>query len=209
MAQLQGLYGITDSQLMADQTSLLEKVEASLRGGLCLLQYRDKSDDAAKRLADATALADLCKSYHTPLLINDDVELAKQSGAQGVHLGQSDGSLTQAREYLGSNAILGATCHDSLALAEKAKSEGANYLAFGAFFRSNTKPNASPAPLSLLHEAHQSFDLPLVAIGGLTLDNAQQVIHAGAQMIAVIHALYAQQAIEQQARAFNACFSSN
>ena len=205
--QLQGLYGITDSKLMPDTDTMLFKVEQALRGGTRIIQYRDKSDDTYKRLQQARALADLCNQYNCPLLINDDTELAKACGAHGVHLGQSDGVVSQAREYLGNEAIIGNTCHDSLQLAETGVNLGCDYVAFGAFFASSTKPNARPAPISLLNEARSTLPVPVVAIGGINMDNADQVINAGADMIAVIHNLFASDDICSRAAQFNSLFN--
>ena len=146
--KLRGLYAITDSQLLTDG-KLLPYVEAALEGGARLLQYRDKSDDDARRLREAEALRGLCERYGATLIINDDAELAARLGV-GVHLGQTDGSLSAARALLGRQAIVGATCHAQLELAEQAVREGANYIAFGRFFQSNTKPGAPAATLELL-----------------------------------------------------------
>lgn len=204
--ELRGLYAITDSKLMPDTDSLLFHVEQALRGGARIVQYRDKSTDQAKRHQQALALVDLCNQFDRPLLINDDVELAKAVAAHGVHLGQSDGIVSQAREYLGQNQIIGNTCHDSLALAQTAVEQLADYVAFGAFFPSSTKPNASPAPLSLLQEARSRLPVPVVAIGGINMDNAGQVIEAGADMVAVIHNLFANDDICAQAGHFQQLF---
>lgn len=202
---LQGLYAITDAKLTPPAT-MLDQVEAALRGGAQIIQYRDKSDDCAKRLEQAGQLAALCRDYQRLLLINDDPELAKAVAADGVHLGQGDGSLQHARELLGPGAVIGITCHDSLELALQAQRQGADYVAFGAFFPSSSKPQAHPAPLSLLSEAHQQLKLPVVAIGGISMDNAGQLINAGADMIAVIQSLFAAPDIEQQAQGFNNLF---
>ena len=204
--QLQGLYGITDSTLMPTTDAMLYQVENALRGGANIIQYRDKSVNHPQRLAQAKALADLCHQFQRPLLINDDIELAKASNADGVHLGQSDGIVSQARDYLGSEAIIGNTCHSSLALAVNACQQSADYVAFGAFFRSSTKPDATPAPISLLSEARSNLPVPVVAIGGINMDNAGQVISAGADMIAVIHSLFASDDICTQAGQFDSLF---
>lgn len=203
-----GLYGITDSTLMPDDHTLLDAVESALKGGASIIQYRDKSDDGEKRLRQARALNQLCQRYQVPLLINDDAQLAFDSGASGVHLGQSDGSLQQARELLGTDAIIGITCHDQLELALQARKAGADYVAFGAFFASQTKPDARPAPLSLLQEARAQLDCPIVAIGGLSVDNASQVISAGADLVAVVHALFAADDINVRAQAFSRLFAN-
>lgn len=199
---LRGLYAITDSTLMADDAPLLTSVEQALQGGAAIVQYRDKSDDAERRLRQASALNQLCQQFDVPLLINDDIQLAIDCGAAGVHLGQSDGNHAAAREKLGADAIIGITCHDSLALAEQAKNDGADYIAFGAFFPSKTKPNAKPAPLEILAQARSRFALPIVAIGGISVDNAGQIIEAGADMTAVVQALFAADDITTRARQF-------
>lgn len=183
-----GLYALTDSALLPDDDLLLTRVEAALRGGLALLQYRDKSHDAARRLRQAGALAALCRDYATPLIINDDVALAARLGV-GVHLGREDGSIRHARERLGREAIIGATCHDRLDFAAQASREGASYLAFGRFFSSRTKPQAPPAELTLLRDAAR-FGLPRVAIGGIDASNAGRAAAAGAELIAVVHAVF-------------------
>lgn len=210
MKPLRGLYAITDSQLLAGGR-LLPYVEAALAGGARLLQYRDKSEDAGRRLREAEALRELCLRHGAQLIINDDLELATKLGV-GVHLGQEDGSLAAARALLGRAPIVGATCHASLALAEQARQEGASYIAFGRFFHSQTKPGAPAASPELLEQARTQFRLPIVAIGGVTLDNAPQLIARGASMVAVIHALFAADSaaeVERRARAFAALFATS
>ncbi|MCU9951625.1 thiamine phosphate synthase [Pseudomonas sp. PDM13] len=205
--KLRGLYAITDSALLADGR-LLPYVEAALKGGARLLQYRDKSGDDARRLREADALRELCARHGAQLIINDDAELAARLSV-GVHLGQGDGSLAAARALLGRNAIIGGTCHANVEFAEAAVREGASYIAFGRFFNSNTKPGAPAATPELLDEAKRRFALPLVAIGGVTQDNAPELIARGADLIAVIHALFAADSpaeVERRARAFSALF---
>ena len=206
--KLRGLYAITDSQLLAGR--FLSHVEAALDGGVTLLQYRDKSDDAAQRLREAEALAKLCERYTTQLIINDDVELAARLGV-GVHLGQTDGPLTPARALLGHQAIIGSTCHAQLELAEQAAREGASYVAFGRFFNSVTKPGAPAASIELLEQARRRVNLPIAVIGGITLDNAAPLVAHGADLLAVIHGLFgadSAQEVTRRARAFNALFES-
>ncbi len=203
---LHGLYAITDSHLTPDST-LLEQVEAALKGGARVVQYRDKSTDQRKRLRQAKTLVALCQQYGRPLLINDDPQLALACGADGVHLGQSDAGLTEARILLGQQAIIGITCHDSIELAQQAQQQGADYVAFGAFFASASKPDVSPAPLSLLQQARGRLRLPLVAIGGISVDNAPQLISQGADMVAVIQDLFAASDIEVRARQLTAQFN--
>ena len=206
--KLRGLYAITDSQLLAGR--FLSHVEAALEGGVCLLQYRDKSDDAARRLREAEGLLKLCERYGTQVLINDDAELAARLGV-GVHLGQTDGPLTPARALLGRQAIIGSTCHASLELAAQAASEGASYVAFGRFFNSVTKPGAPAANIELLEQARAQVKLPIAVIGGITLDNAAPLVAHGADLLAVIHGLFgadSAQEVTRRARAFNALFAS-
>ena len=205
--KLRGLYAITDSQLLAGR--FLSHVEAALDGGVTLLQYRDKSDDAAQRLREAEALAKLCERYTTQLIINDDAELAARLGV-GVHLGQTDGPLTPARALLGQQAIIGSTCHAQLELAEQAAREGASYVAFGRFFNSVTKPGAPAASVELLEQARRRVNLPIAVIGGITLDNAAPLVAHGADLLAVIHGLFgadSAQEVTRRARAFNALFA--
>lgn len=206
--KLRGLYAITDSQLLAGR--FLPHVEAALEGGVCLLQYRDKSDDAARRLREAEGLMKLCERYGTQLIINDDAELAARLGV-GVHLGQTDGPLTPARALLGRQAIIGSTCHAQLELAKQAASEGASYVAFGRFFNSVTKPGAPAANVDLLEQARAQVKLPIAVIGGITLDNAAPLVAHGADLLAVTHGLFgadSAQEVTRRARAFNALFAS-
>ncbi len=207
--KLRGLYAITDSRLLAGK--LLPYVEAALNGGASLLQYRDKSTDEARRLREAEALRELCARYGAALIINDDAELAARLGV-GLHLGQGDGSLAAARALLGRQAIIGGTCHAQLALAEQAAKEGASYVAFGRFFDSTTKPGAPAATPELLDQARSSLHLPIVAIGGVTLDTAPGLIARGASMVAVVHALFGADSaaeVERRARAFSALFADD
>lgn len=199
-----GLYAITDTAQLAGR--LLPAVEAALRGGAVLVQYRDKSGDASRREYEARELLVLCRRYRCPLLINDDVVLAAQIGADGVHLGREDGSIERARRMLGPEAIIGATCHDSLDFAAEAVAAGASYIAFGAFYSSGTKPQAGLAHLKTLRAARARYSLPLVAIGGISTDNAPPLLAAGADMTAVISALWHAPDIEARARQFHDLF---
>lgn len=202
MHSMNNLYAITDSQLLPGE-KLFSAVGAALIGGCRLVQYRDKSNDHPRRFAEAKQLRALCAQHDAQLLINDDVELAQKVGAQGVHLGQGDTSPVAARLLLGSQAIIGVTCHDSLALAEQAIKDSANYIAFGRFFPSSTKPNARPAPLGLISEARQQFPTtPIVVIGGITVENGKQLLTAGADMLAVCHSLFSADDIAAQAQQF-------
>lgn len=205
---LRGVYAITDSQLLAGK--FLKYVEAALDGGITLLQYRDKSSDEARRLREAEKLRQLCERYKAHLIINDDAELAARLNV-GVHLGQTDGPLTPARALLGRKAIIGSTCHANLDLARQAAREGASYVAFGRFFVSQTKPDASPASIELLGQARAELKLPIAVIGGITLDNAAPLVACGADLLAVVHALFGAdtaQEVTRRARALNALFET-
>lgn len=180
-----GLYIITDGP----RDDLLDKVTQALAGGAKLLQYRDKSTDAARRHREAAALKDLCTAHGVPMIVNDDIALAHAIGADGVHLGASDGDLAAARATLGPDAIIGVSCYNSLERARELAAAGADYLAFGAFFPSPTKPHAPRAPLELLRQS-AALGLPRVAIGGITPDNGASLVEAGADYLAVISAVF-------------------
>ena len=186
MNTLHGLYAITDG---APVPTLLDKVEAAIRGGACLVQYREKSTDQARREREARSLLQLCRDHGVALIVNDDVGLAAALGADGVHLGKDDGEVAAARVHLGPRAIIGVSCYDSLDRAVRAAHEGADYVAFGSFFASASKPAAVRAPLSLLRDARAHLDIPLCAIGGITPANGGELVQAGAHMLAVIQGL--------------------
>lgn len=197
------LYAIADTQMLGE--GLLPAVNAALKGGCGWVQYRDKTTDINRRLFEARELLRACHEWGAQLIINDDPELAKRIGADGVHLGQTDGDPAYARALLGARAIIGVTCHDSLPLALAAREAGASYVAFGRFFRSQTKPEAPPAPLNLLKEARTQLGrLPIVAIGGITVENGGELISAGADRLAVSYGLFSAPDIAARARAFNA-----
>lgn len=188
----------------------MSSVEAALSGGAVLVQYREKKAPASERLRQAMNLQSVCLNAGVPLIINDDPELARRVEAAGVHLGQSDHALADARKLLGPDAIIGITCHDSLNMAAVAHKGGADYLAFGRFFQSVTKPGAPPADPSVLSEARQ-FGRPVTAIGGVTTDNGAQLILAGADLLAVVGGLFggSPEDIEQKARSFVRLFEQH
>ena len=202
---ISGLYAVTPDS--ADTPGLLVSVEAALAGGARLLQYRNKAASAALRLIQGRALLALCWEYQVPLIINDHLELALALDADGLHLGSDDGSLAEARGRLGDGKILGASCYRRLESALDAQEAGVDYVAFGGFFPSTIKPSAVRAPLGLLGEAKQRLSVPVVAIGGITLDNAQQLIAAGADGVGVISALFEAADIRHAARRFSALFT--
>jgi thiamine-phosphate pyrophosphorylase len=203
--QVSGLYAVTPD--VADTPGLLTTAEAALAGGARLLQYRNKSASSALRLAQARALLALCREFRVPLIVNDHLDLALAVNADGLHLGAEDGSLAAARERLGPARILGTSCYDRLERALEAERLGADYVAFGSFFPSSVKPGAVRAPLALLRQAKRRLLVPVVAIGGITLDNAPQLIAAGADGVAVVSALFGTDDVRLAARRFSALFA--
>ncbi len=198
-----GLYAITPEHPQRDLTSL---VEEALAGGARLIQYRDKSHDQDRRRASARALLDLCLHWDALLIINDDLELAADIGAHGIHLGRDDPEPLVARARLGADAIIGLSCYDRLDLALAAQVMGLDYVAFGRFFPSLTKPEAEPASLDLLRQARRQISLPLVAIGGITPENAPSVIEAGADLLAVVNGVFGAPDVRAAARTFTALY---
>ena len=201
---ISGLYAVTPDA--PDAAFRLEHVEAALAGGARVIQYRNKSASQAARLEQGRALKALCARHAVPFIVNDYVDLARAIDADGVHLGAGDGSALAARQALGVGKIIGISCYDSLERGREAQRDGADYIAFGSFFPSSVKPGAVHAPLDLLAEAKRELALPLVAIGGITLGNAQELISAGADALAVITALFAAPDITAAARDFEAFF---
>lgn len=182
-----GLYAITGGAPSA--AALAERVAAWIAGGARVVQYRDKGRDIDRRMAEVEALQGACRAGGVPLLINDDVALATAVGADGVHLGRDDVDPAQARAQLGAGALIGVSCYADLDRARAAVAQGADYVAFGRFFASATKPDAPPAPIEVLHAARVALPVPIVAIGGITPDNAPVLIAAGADLVAVIGGL--------------------
>ncbi|HEV2608346.1 MAG TPA: thiamine phosphate synthase, partial [Xanthomonadaceae bacterium] len=178
-----GLYAITPDE--PDTQELLWRAEVVLDQGAVLMQYRNKSANAELRLEQALGLKLLCLPYGVPLIVNDDIELARGMQADGVHLGAADGDVAAARAHLGGNALIGVSCYANIERADAAVKAGADYLAFGAFFDSPTKPQAQRADIGVLRQARK-FGLPLVAIGGIQPRNVRQLRVAGADLIAVI-----------------------
>lgn len=198
---INGLYAITRDE--ADTAELLRKVRLALLGGARVLQYRNKSADRRVRLEQAVALRELTREFSVPLVINDDVMLAQQADADGVHLGGKDASVTVAREMLGNTRLVGVSCYNRLELARQAVLQGADYVAFGSFFPSTVKPDAVEAAPELLRLARREIAVPLVAIGGITAHNAGQLLEAGAGALAVISAVFGAADIENAARQFS------
>lgn len=196
---LDGLYLLTDAELCRE-SGMLHSVAAALRGGVRLVQYRDKSDDQERRQEEARALVELCHETGARLIVNDDIELAASVAADGVHLGKDDADITQARQRLGNDAIIGVSCYNEFSRAVEAERKGANYVAFGSVFTSPIKPDASRAPLHLLQQARDELDIPVCAIGGINADNIGKVAATGAHLFAVISALLGTSNPEDAAR---------
>lgn len=186
--KLAGLYAITPDEPRTE--ILVGKVGQALWGGASLVQYRNKTAGPELRREQGRALAAICRAAGAPFIVNDDLALALALDADGVHLGADDGDLAEARQRLGQGKLLGASCYNRMELAQAAAQAGVDYLAFGSVFSSGTKPGAVRAPLSLFAEARRSLALPLVAIGGITLENAPQVFAAGADAVAVISEVF-------------------
>ncbi len=203
-AGVRGLYAVTPDE--PDIGSLTRKVRKALAGGARIVQYRNKSANAALRREQGAALLALCREARIPFVINDDLDLARAIRADGLHLGRDDVSIAAARAKLGKDRLLGVSCYDRLELALAAREAGADYVAFGSAFPSSTKPEATRAPLSLYREARARLDFPIVAIGGITTENAHKVIEAGADAVAVISALFDSPDIEAAARSFSRLF---
>jgi thiamine-phosphate pyrophosphorylase len=201
---ISGLYAVTPD--ISESNELLRSVRLALQGGVRVLQYRNKTADAALKLSQALALRQLTREFKTTFIVNDDAQLAAQVDADGVHLGGEDGSVAAARTLLGSK-IIGVSCYNQLSLAHKAVQQGADYVAFGAFFPSGVKPGAVKADVALLQTGRKKLSVPIVAIGGITQSNCLVLIEAGADALAVISALFDAPDIEVAAREFSTLFS--
>lgn len=185
---------------------LVAYAESVIRGGAALIQYRDKVSRGHGRLEAARRLQSLCASYRVPLIINDDVALARAVGAAGVHVGRDDTALGEARRALGDDAIIGVSCYDSLSRAVEAEGDGADYVAFGSVFPSPTKPDARRASADLIRQARARLTIPIAAIGGITFENARSVLDAGADLLAVISDLSLSPKPEERARSYAELF---
>jgi thiamine-phosphate pyrophosphorylase len=200
-----GLYAITDP-VLTPSVSIAEKVKLAILGGARMVQYRDNASQYAQRERQAAALVRLCNEHRVPLIVNNDVGLARQIGAHGAHLGRNDMRLSEARALLGRQTIIGVSCYDDFTRAEQAREAGADYVAFGSFFASTIKPEAPVAGLDLLTCARCVLELPVCAIGGITADNAAPLIRAGADLIAVASGVFAQPEPKSAARRIAALF---
>ena len=201
---LRGLYAITQTKNKTTDI-IINEVIAAIKGGAVIVQFRDKEPLDAIYLADQ--LVKVCHEYKVPLLINDDIELAIKVGADGVHIGREDGAISEARDRLGADAIIGVSCYNFVEQAFDAQEQGATYVAFGRFFPSSSKPLAASAELDTLRKAKFLLDIPIVAIGGILPENGGSLLTAGADLLAVIGGLFETQP-EQSARAYQALFGS-
>jgi thiamine-phosphate pyrophosphorylase len=197
---IKGLYAITPD--MADLNTLVHKTQLAIEGGAFMVQYRSKKQDHAVKMQQCAAILRLCREYGVPCIVNDDVEMCRILEADGVHLGENDDNIAEVRRILGEDAIIGSSCYDQLDRAKQAQKEGATYVAFGAVFPTPTKPNAPRATLELLREAKREIHIPIVAIGGITVNNAHDVIEAGVDAIAVITSLFEAKTIKETAETF-------
>lgn len=205
--RINGLYAITDPDLISAE-KLIASVEQVILGGARVIQYRNKSASKTTQYDEANELSILCKQHQVCFIINDDPQLAKAVNADGVHVGKEDGKIADARKQLGNQAIIGVSCYNQLENARRSITQGADYVAFGRFFPSKTKPNAVQADLQLLKEASQQLSMPIVAIGGINRDNAQELIQYGANSVAVINDLFHNnQEIYNAAKVYQAFFN--
>ena len=202
--RVDGLYAVTPES--ADSVTLVDKVVAALRGGAQVVQFRSKSADDSLRHLQAAQIGRACRAHNALFIVNDSVELAREVGADGVHLGKADGDVVAARAVLGRGKLIGVSCYDDIVRGRDAQLQGADYVAFGSFYPSATKPMAPRAGSDLLRIAASEISLPIVAIGGINEDNAAGLIAAGANAIAVVSALFDAPDVEAQARLFTRLF---
>lgn len=202
---MKGLYLVTPD--WDDTKQLLQATEAALRGGAALVQYRHKTADEAQRREQAECLLALCRSYRTPLVINDFVELCLAIGADGVHVGGTDASVAQVRAAVGPGRIVGASCYGDLQLARDARDAGASYVAFGGFYPSRVKKYPVTTPPEIVAQSKAAIALPVVVIGGMTQQNAVPLVAQGADMVAAISSVYAAGDPELAARGFAGLFA--
>jgi thiamine-phosphate pyrophosphorylase len=205
LVPLRGLYAITPSDSLLPRLSAL--VSSALAGGVRYVQYRNKFAPPPLKRAQAAELLRICRANDAKLIVNDDLWLALEIGADGAHIGKEDGDIRMARQALGGHRILGVSCYNDIGRAEAAATAGADYIAVGSVFASNTKPDATRASLDILGEVKRRLQLPVAAIGGITLSNASDVIAAGADMVAVITDLFDAMNIQERAAAYQRLFN--
>lgn len=195
--EMMRLYAVTDRSWLNGQT-LYEQVEQALKGGVTLVQLREKGLGAEQFLQEARQIQQLCHRFGVPLIINDSIEVALAVDADGVHLGQDDANAAQARQLLGKDKIIGISAHN-VQEALQAVQDGADYLGSGAVFGSGTKTNVSTLPMQTLREICSAVPIPVVAIGGITEQNLQRLSGSGISGAAVVSAIFAQENIEEAA----------
>ena len=191
---------------MADLNTLIQKTQSAIEGGAFMVQYRSKIHDHDVKIQQCAAILRLCREYEIPCIVNDDVDMCRILEADGVHLGEKDDNIAEVRRILGEDAIIGSSCYDQLERAKRAQKEGASYVAFGAMYPTSTKPNAPRATIGLLREAKPQIQIPIVAIGGITVNNAHDVIETGVDAIAVINSLYESHSIKETAETLSQMF---
>ena len=206
-ARVSGLYAVTPD--IADTRRLVGLTRAALLGGVRFVQYRNKVAPHALRLEQALALKAVCSEHGAAIIVNDHLDVALAADAAGVHLGKEDGLAKAARQAIGSARLIGVSCYDSLERAHAALREGADYVAFGSFFPSQVKPNAVRAPIELVSKAKAAFSVPVVAIGGITVENAPLLIREGVDAVAVISAVFDAPDVTRAARQFTALFEQS
>ncbi len=204
--RVSGIYAVTPET--EDTADLVAKVSAVLNGGARVIQYRNKDGEYALRREQCTELCARVRAFDGVFIVNDSVELALETGADGVHLGRDDESVKNARNRLGPDRTIGVSCYNDLELAHAAQAAGADYVAFGSFFLSATKPAARRASMSVLHSAKAELDVPVVAIGGINMNNAATLISAGANSLAIVSGLFHANEIEKETRAYVQLFAN-
>ena len=201
-AEMLRLYAVTDRAWVGRQT-LPQQVEAALKGGATCVQLREKHLDDADMLAEAKTISALCRAYHVPFILNDNVPLAKLCGADGVHVGQDDLSAAEARRLLGPDKIIGVSAHN-VAEARAAVEAGADYLGCGAMFATATKTNVTALPKETLRDICAAVPIPVVAIGGIHKQNLLSLAHCGEAGVALVSAIFAAKDIEAECRELRA-----
>jgi thiamine-phosphate pyrophosphorylase len=204
--RIRGLYAVTPDE--SNTRVLVGKVAAAIAGGARFVQYRNKVASPALRLEQGSALKALCAQHGAALIVNDHVDIARAIEADGVHLGREDGCAALGRSAVGPDRLVGISCYQSLERARVAVDEGADHVAFGSFFPSRVKPGATRAPVDLLTQAKHELDVPIVAIGGITVENGGALVRAGADALAVISALFDAPDVTAAAAGFTALFDT-
>tara|TARA_B100000683_G_scaffold188182_1_gene181470 strand:- start:146 stop:820 length:675 start_codon:yes stop_codon:yes gene_type:complete len=204
---LNGTYGITPDNLPSE--ALIEKIRSSLMGGVKILQYRNKGNNWAKKIEEISEIKKICQKYNVPFIINDNLNIALEVDADGLHVGKDDVSIKKARESLGNNKMLGVSCYGDLQRATKAEKLGADYIAFGSFFKSKTKPKAPLIEKNILEKARYICQCPIVAIGGITPENGSELLKNGADMLAVADAIFSSKDCKLNAQKMARLFQVN